>query len=88
MEAKHWDTYQQNTRTRMTAFAAETTEALAALERGETPSCRLYGRWRAEKPNVFDDTRIFLAAALMIGVGGTDEATGDVSQNTVNSKEK
>ncbi len=71
MEARHWDTYQNNIRTRMTAFASETAEALRALEHGKQPECRLYGRWRAEKPAVFDDTRKLLAAALMIGAGET-----------------
>lgn len=72
MEAKHWDTYQENMRIRMTAFAGETAGALAALEEGDTPECRLFGRWRGEKPSIFDDTRIFLAAALMIGVSGKE----------------
>ncbi|MEC5322225.1 hypothetical protein VQ044_17565 [Aurantimonas sp. C2-5-R2] len=71
MEAKHWDTYQQSTRTRMKAFAREAAEALAALERGEPPVCRLHDRWRAEKLPVFDDPRKFLAAALMISTGLT-----------------
>jgi hypothetical protein len=69
MEAKHWDTYQQNMRIRMTAFARETAEALAALERAEPVTCRLYERWRGEKPVVFDDTRKLLAAALLVGAG-------------------
>jgi len=69
METKHWDTYQDNMRIRMTAFARETAEALAALEQGQPVACRLYQRWRAEKPPVFDDTRKLLAAALMVGVG-------------------
>ncbi|MGR3715860.1 MAG: tetratricopeptide repeat protein [Thermohalobaculum sp.] len=73
METKHWDTYQDNMRIRMTAFAfaRETAEALAALEQGQPVACRLYQRWRAEKPPVFDDTRKLLAAALMVGVGET-----------------
>ena len=66
METKHWDTYQDNMRIRMTAFARETAEALAALEQGQPVRCRLYGRWRAEKPAVFDDTRKLLAAALLV----------------------
>ena len=36
MEVKHWDTYQENMRIRMTAFARETAEALSALEQGTT----------------------------------------------------
>lgn len=71
METKHWNTYQDNMRIRMTAFARETAEALAALEQGQPVACRLYQRWRAEKPPVFDDTRKLLAAALMVGVGET-----------------
>ncbi len=66
MEAKHWDTYVENTRVRLKAFARETAEALAMLEAGQPVACRLYGRWRAEKPAVFDDTRILLAAALLV----------------------
>ncbi len=66
MEARHWETYQQNMRARMTAFAAEAGDALRALAEGREVTCRLYGRWRAEKPPVFDDTRKFLSAALMI----------------------
>jgi hypothetical protein len=67
MEAKHWDTYVQNTRVRMSAFATEAGEALEVLEQGKPAGYRLYGRWRAEKPAVFDDTRKLLAAALLIG---------------------
>ena len=69
MEARHWGTYQANMRVRMRAFAAETAAALAAIERGGPPPHRLYARWRGEKPGVFDDTRKFLAAALLVGVG-------------------
>jgi hypothetical protein len=32
-------------------------------------TCRLYERWRGEKPAVFDDTRTLLAAALLVAVG-------------------
>ena len=69
LETKHWGTYQDNLRIRMTAFARETAAALAALEQGQPPSCRLFERWRAEKPPVFDDTRKLLSAALLVGVG-------------------
>lgn len=66
MEAKHWDTYAANMRIRMTAFARETEAALEALEAGRPPGCRLYSRWRGEKPALFDDTRKLLAAALLV----------------------
>jgi len=69
MEALHWDTYTDNARKRFRIFATETTQALAALEQGQPVECRLFERWRGEKPSVFDDTRKFLAAALMIGGG-------------------
>jgi hypothetical protein len=69
MEVRHWETYQDNMRNRMRAFAAETAEAMSALEQGKPPPHRLYERWRGEKPSVFDDTRKFLAAALLVGVG-------------------
>lgn len=71
MEARHWEAYQENMRTRLRAFAREAGEALDALEQGRAPQHRLYERWRGEKPSVFDDTRKFLAAALLIGVGET-----------------
>ena len=70
MEARHWDTYQDNMRKRMRGIAAETAAALHAFEMGEPSPHRFYQRWRGEKPSVFDDTRKFLAAALMIA---TDE---------------
>lgn len=69
METKHWDTYQDNMQKRLRAFAAETGEALEALEQGKPVSCRLFERWRGEKPPVFDDMRKFLAAALLVGDG-------------------
>ena len=78
MEALHWDTYQDNIRIRFRAFASETADALKALEQGKPVTCRLYGRWRGEKPSVYDDTRIFLSAALLIG-GGADSAPAEPS---------
>ena len=69
MEALHWDTYTDNARIRFRAFAAETAEALAAMEQGAPVPHRLFERWRGEKPSVFDDTRKFFAAALLIAGG-------------------
>jgi hypothetical protein len=66
MEAKHWDTYVKNTRIRMTTFSRETSHALEALERGAPLRRRLDLRWPTVKPAVFDDTRILLAAALLV----------------------
>lgn len=66
LEAKHWDTYQANMRTRMNRFAAETAEALAAIADGKPSPHRLVGRWKAEKPAIHDDARKFLAAALLL----------------------
>lgn len=70
MEAKHLETYHANMRIRMTAFARETAAALEALEQGAPVTCRLQGRWRAEKPPVFDDTRKLLSAALLVAAPG------------------
>lgn len=72
MEALHWDTYQDNIRVRFRAFASETAEALEALEQRKPVQCRLYGRWKGEKPSVYDDTRKFLSAALLIGGGAAN----------------
>ena len=69
MEALHWDTYADNLRTRLRAFADEAAQALAALEENQQPECRLFERWRGEKPPVFDDTRKLLSAVLLIGGG-------------------
>jgi len=66
MEVRHATTFRDNLRKRMAAFAAETTTALAQLAEDQKPEVRLYERWRAEKPPVFDDTRKFLASALLI----------------------
>lgn len=73
MEAKHWDTYQQNMRIRMTAFARETETALADLSEGGSPTCRLYGRWRAEKPALYDDMRKLLAACLLVAAPNSED---------------
>jgi hypothetical protein len=69
MEVLHWDTYENNMRIRLRKFAGETADALAALEQNRTPDCRLFERWRGEKPSVFDDTRKFLSAALLVAGG-------------------
>ncbi len=68
MEARHLETFRQNTRVRMTVFAREAAAALAAIESGQPVRTRHYGRWKAEKLPVFDDTRKLLAAALLIAV--------------------
>ena len=91
MEARHWDTYQDNLRVRLRAFARETGEALAALEQGRAPTHRLFERWRGEKPSVFDDTRKVLAAALMIAAaeGTPPERKGERNgpRGAANSRE-
>lgn len=67
-EARHLETFRQNMRIRMTGFARATAAALAALEEGRPVSTRLAGRWQAERPPVYDDTRRLLAAALLVAV--------------------
>jgi len=84
MEAKHWDTYQENTRIRMALFARETAAALQALEAGEAVRCRLYSRWRGEKPAVFDDTRKLLAAALLVAAPPGKDTPGEISARARN----
>ena len=66
MEARHWDTYRANLERRLRGFHGESASALEALARGGPAPCRLHERWRGEKPSVFDDTRKFLAACLLI----------------------
>ena len=66
MEARHRETYHDNLRKRITSIAGETHDAICALETGGRPACRLYSRWRGEKPTVFDDTRKLLGACLLI----------------------
>ncbi len=66
MEARHWDTFLANQRKRIAGFVADAHAALDALKDGRQPDCRLYERWKGEKPPVFDDYRKMLAAALLI----------------------
>lgn len=66
MEARHWDTFCANMRTRLAAMVAETDACLAAIAAGEPPPHRLHARWAGEKPAVFDDTRKVLAACLLV----------------------
>ncbi len=66
MEVKHWDTYQNNMKTRLGKFIDETSQSLDALSSGKNPPHRLYARWRGEKPAAFDDTRKLLGACLLV----------------------
>jgi len=68
MQAGHLETYRRNMRIRMTGFARTTAKALAELEKGAAPAARPADRWAAERPPVQDDTRRFLAAALLVAV--------------------
>lgn len=65
MEARHRETFHENLRTRLRAFAAETRETLQA-DGAPAAGHRHHGRWRGEKPGVFDDTRKLLAACLLL----------------------
>jgi hypothetical protein len=66
MEARHWDTFRNNTQTRIGLFVAESAECLQALSNAKLPPHRLYSRWAGEKPSVYDDTRKLLGACLLI----------------------
>lgn len=66
MEVRHREAYHAKMRVRLNAFAEETRAALVEIEQGRPATCRLFERWKAEKPAVFDDTRKFLAAALLV----------------------
>lgn len=66
MEARHRDTYHDNMRKRIGRIADETAETLQALAEGRTPEHRHYGRWKGERPFVYDDTRRVLSACLML----------------------
>lgn len=66
MEALHRDTYHNNMRLRIGKIADEVRGAIAALEQGGSPECRLYSRWLGERPNVYDDTRKVLGGCLLI----------------------
>jgi hypothetical protein len=68
LELRHRLTYAANMRRRLLAFGAETGEALADLAEGRAPARTFFRRWRGEKPPLFDDTRRFLAAALLLAV--------------------
>ncbi|MEB8386763.1 tetratricopeptide repeat protein [Rhodobacteraceae bacterium KMM 6894] len=66
MEARHRETYHDNFRLRLSRIGGEVRASLDCLERGKKPTCRLYTRWRGERPNVYDDTRKVLGACLLI----------------------
>ena len=67
MEVRHRETFHDNLRTRYRKFAEETRETMEGIA-GEGPSAghRHFGRWRGEKPNIFDDTRRVLSACLLM----------------------
>lgn len=66
MEARHRDTYVSNARHRLARIADETAETLVALAEGRDAPHRHVGRWKGERPPVFDDRRKILAACLLI----------------------
>jgi hypothetical protein len=66
MEALHRNTYHDNFRTRVGKIAGEIRSAIDNLQRDDAAGCRLYARWRGERPNVYDDTRKVLGACLLI----------------------
>ncbi len=66
MEARYRQTYHDNFRLRVSKIADEVRETLEQLALGKAPGCRLYARWRGERPNVYDDTRKVLGACLLI----------------------
>lgn len=66
MEALHRATYHDNMRLRIFRICEETAQAMAALADARAPGCRLYSRWRGERPMVHDDTRRVLSACLLI----------------------
>ncbi|KZY37707.1 hypothetical protein A3731_14665 [Roseovarius sp. HI0049] len=67
MEVRHRGTFHDNLRTRYRKFAEETRETMAGLAGDTAPAAhRHFGRWRGERPNIFDDTRRVLSACLLI----------------------
>ena len=66
MEARHRETYHGNMRLRLGKIADELRAAIDRLAMGQGAECRLYARWRGERPNVYDDTRKVLGACLLI----------------------
>ena len=77
MEARHWGTYCDNMRKRLGLFLTETSQALADQTHGRSTNQRLYRRWHGEKPNVLDDTCIYLAAAFLLAGGQCNKNKGD-----------
>ncbi len=72
MEVRHRATYHDNLRSRLRAFSAETRQTLETLLTGEPDGARRagahrhFGRWRGERPGLYDDTRKLLAACLLM----------------------
>lgn len=71
MEVLHRDKYQTFIRERMRRFAEEARDVVRAQSEGISPSARGPGRWRAEKPPFFGDSRKLLAACLLLGATPT-----------------
>lgn len=68
MEARHADTFRENSIKRYKAFWKEAEETLQALRDGGTVERPPFARWKGEKPPLFDDTRRLMAACLLIAV--------------------
>lgn len=66
MEVRHRETFHKNLRARFSRFAEETYEALNNLTDAPPLPHRFHSRWRGERPCVYDDTRKFLSACLLI----------------------
>ena len=77
MEARHWQTYQGNIRKRIGRFVEEAGEALEAIEQGKASPHRLYHRWRGECPVIYDDTRKYMSAALLICGAPPDKVSNE-----------
>lgn len=66
MEARHRDKYDATMRERLSRFAEETRDQLAALVNDRPTAWRGLARWRAEKPPTYGERRKFMAACLLL----------------------
>jgi hypothetical protein len=66
MELRHRDRYQARVRSLLAGLVSETGATLVTLAQNSDVTDRLFTKWRAEKPPVFDDTRRIVSSCLLV----------------------
>lgn len=66
MENRHRAQYQASARQRLKQLAQNARGLVAARAAGESEAADLYGRWKGERPPMFNDARKLLGAVFLI----------------------